>query len=68
MRGEKLSVLMGPLDVERRGSRFVVQFTVTLGGGGRLIPEHLGVYHVESAWLLQDGDWRCYSANWKHVL
>lgn len=68
LRGEKVTVLMGPVDVEPRGSRYVARFTVTLGGGGRLIPEHLGVYRVETAWRLEDGDWRCYSARWKRAL
>lgn len=68
LRDERVSVLMGPVEIEPRGARMLARFTVTLGGGGRLIPEHLGVYRVESAWRREDGDWRCYSASWKRRL
>lgn len=68
LRDEKLSVWMGPVDVQPRGGRMLAQFTVTLGGGGKLLPRHLGVYRVESAWRREDGDWRCYSATWKRQL
>ncbi|WP_240601778.1 hypothetical protein [Oleiagrimonas sp. MCCC 1A03011] len=68
LRNEKVSVLLGPVDVEMRGERIVATFTVTLGGGGRLIPERLGVYRVESAWREEGGDWLCYSARWKRTL
>lgn len=68
LRGEKVSVVLGPVSVEPRGSRFVAHFTVTLGGGGRLLPDRLGIYQVESAWRDEDGDWRCYQAHWKRRL
>lgn len=68
LRGERITVGMGPVDVEPRGARYVARFTVTLGGGGRLIPDHLGVYQLETAWRQEAGEWRCYSARWKHVL
>ncbi len=65
LRGEHLTVLTGPVSVEPRGRRFVATFTVTLGSGdSRLLPSHLGVYRVTTAWRLEDGDWRCYSARW----
>ena len=65
LRGEKLRVLLGPVNVESRGDRLVASFTVTLGGGGRMLPERLGVYQVETAWKHEAGDWLCYSATWK---
>lgn len=68
LRGERVRVVMGPVDVEARGTRMLARFTVTLGGGGRLIPERLGVYRVTSAWRREDGDWRCYSARWARRL
>lgn len=67
-RGEKVSVLLGPVSVEPRGRRLVATFTATLGGGGRLLPDRLGVYEVQTAWREEDGDWRCYSASWKRKL
>lgn len=65
LRDEPVRVLMGPVVVEPRGNRMMARFTVTLGGGGGLVPQRLGVYRVESAWRVEDGDWRCYSASWK---
>lgn len=66
LRGESLTVLTGPVSVQPRGRRYVATFTVTLGSGAhsRLLPSHLGVYRVTTAWRLEDGDWRCYSARW----
>jgi hypothetical protein len=68
LRGEHVSVLMGPVAIERRGDRLLATFTVTLGGGGRLLPDRLGVYRVQSAWRREGGDWRCYNATWTRQL
>jgi hypothetical protein len=68
LRGEHVKVSLGPIKVERRGERLVATFTVALRAGGRLLPDNLGVYQVESAWRLDDGDWRCYSATWTQAL
>jgi len=65
LRDEPVRVLMGPVVVEPRGNRMMARFTVTLGGGGGLVPQRLGVYRVETAWRVEDGDWRCYSASWQ---
>ncbi len=56
---------MGPVSIERRGERMVANFTVTLTSGGRLLPDQMGMYQVESAWRKEDGKWRCYTASWK---
>lgn len=68
LRGEQVSVVLGPVTVEPRGRRFIARFTVTLGGGGRVLPDRLGVYRVETAWREEGGDWRCYQARWKRRL
>jgi len=65
LRNERITVLMGPVDIEPRGARMLARFSMTLGGGGGLIPRHLGVYRVQTAWRREGGDWRCYSASWK---
>lgn len=65
VRGEHVSVIVGPIDVEPRGDRYVANFDITLGGGSGLIPRHLGVYRVHSAWRLEHGRWRCYAATWQ---
>lgn len=68
LRGEHIGVTMGPVSIERRGERMVASFTVTLTSGGKLLPDQLGLYQVESAWREEDGTWRCYSATWTHTL
>lgn len=68
LRGEDVGVLLGPIETERRGDRIVARFTATLSGGGRLLPEELGVWTIESAWREEDGLWRCYTAHWKRAL
>lgn len=69
LRGEHVGVTMGPVSIEHRGARMLVTFTVTLtSGGGRLLPDQLGVYRVESAWRDEDGTWRCYTAKWSHLM
>jgi len=68
LRGEQVKVNLGPVTVERRGERLVATFTVALRAGGRLLPDNLGVYQVESAWRQDGGEWRCYSATWTKAL
>jgi hypothetical protein len=68
LRGERLGVTMGPIAIEHRGERMVATFTVTLSSGGRLLPDRLGLYRVESAWRKEDGRWRCYTATWEHSI
>lgn len=68
LRGEHIGVLLGPVAVERRGERLLANMTVTLAGSGRLLPEHAGVYRVQSAWRREDGRWLCYHATWSRRL
>jgi len=67
LRGEQVKANVGPISIERRGQRLVATFALTLRAGGRLLPEHMGVYQVESAWRKDDSHWRCYSATWKQA-
>jgi hypothetical protein len=68
LRGEHVGVTMGPVSIEHRGERMVAAFTVSLSSGGRLLPDELGVYQVESAWRKEGGEWRCYTASWKRPM
>ena len=68
LRGEHIGVTVGPVAVERRGERLLATMTVTLTGGGRLLPDQAGVYRVQSAWRQQDGRWLCYTATWERAL
>jgi hypothetical protein len=67
-RGETLHAVLGPVDVQPRGERYVADFTVTLTSGGKVFPSQLGVYQVETAWRLEGRDWRCYEATWTQQL
>lgn len=67
-RGETLHAVLGPVDVQPRGERYVASFTVTLTSGGKLFPSELGVYKVETAWRREGHDWRCYNATWTQQL
>lgn len=68
LRGQHVDVVMGPVTIERRGERMLARFAVTLGSGGDMLPDQLGMYEVESAWRLEDGHWRCYTASWKRAM
>ena len=68
LRGETLHALLGPVDVEKRGERYVADFTVTLTSGGKMFPAQLGVYKVDTAWRREGRDWRCYEASWTQQL
>jgi hypothetical protein len=68
LRGETLHALLGPVDVEKRGERYVADFTVTLTSGGKVFPAQLGVYKVEAAWRKDGREWRCYEATWTQQL
>lgn len=67
-RGETLHAVLGPINVEPRGERYVASFTITLTSGGKLFPSQLGVYNVETAWRREGHDWRCYNATWTQQL
>ena len=64
-RGETIHALIGPVEVESHGERYVARFTVTLTSGGRLFPAQMGMYEVETAWRKDGREWRCYTATWK---
>ena len=67
-RGETLHAVLGPVDVQPRGERYVASFTLTLSSGGKLFPSELGIYKVETAWRREGRDWRCFSATWTQQL
>ena len=68
LRGQKVHVLMGPTEVDRRGDRMVATFTITLTAGAGVLPDDAGAYTVETGWRKDDGEWRCFTATWKQVL
>lgn len=68
LRGEHIGVTLGPVSIEHRGERMVATVTVTLTSGGKLLPDQLGVYKVDSGWRKDDGHWRCYTATWSQSI
>jgi hypothetical protein len=68
LRGQKVHVLMGPTDVDKRGERMVASFTVTLAAGVGVLPDNAGAYEVETGWRKDGGEWRCFTATWKRAL
>lgn len=64
LRGETIHALTGPVEIERRGDRFLARFTVTVTSGGKMLPANIGVYRVDTAWRKDGGEWRCYAATW----
>lgn len=68
LRGEHIGVALGPVTIEHHGSRMVASFTASLTSGGRVLPDQLGLYRIESAWRKESSSWRCYTASWKRSL
>ncbi|MEO6800804.1 MAG: hypothetical protein ABI178_12775 [Rhodanobacter sp.] len=68
LRGERVGVTMGPISIDHRGERMIAKFAVTLTSRRTLLPDQMGLYQVESAWRREHGEWRCYSASWRHTL
>ncbi|MEO9079946.1 MAG: hypothetical protein ABI268_11630 [Rhodanobacter sp.] len=68
LRGEHIGITTGPITIDHRGQRMVATFNLTLTNRSRLLPDQMGLYQVESAWRKEHGEWRCYSASWKHML
>ncbi|MGO4700468.1 hypothetical protein [Dyella sp. 2RAB6] len=67
-RGETVHAVLGPVEVEPRGDRYVARFTVTLGSGGKLFPAELGMFKVETGWRREGREWRCFTASWEQQL
>ena len=67
-RGETVHAVIGPIEVEPRGDRYVARFTVTLGSGGKLFPAELGMFKVETGWRREGREWRCFTASWERQL
>lgn len=67
LRQDRTGVLIGPVSFEHKGDRIVARFNLVLAGGkpGDLLPDRSAIYAMTTAWRLEGGDWRCYSARWE---
>jgi hypothetical protein len=68
LRGETIHVVMGPVQLEHRGDRYIAQFNVTLASGEGLLAQSAGVYAVQTDWRREGHDWVCFGARWKSSL
>ena len=68
LRDREVGVAVGPLDIEVTGGHARVRFTAATRGGAGLLPDGGGVYEVDTAWRLEDGEWRLISADWNRSL
>ena len=68
LRDREVGVAVGPLDIEVTGGLARVRFTAATRGGAGLLPDGGGVYEVDTAWRLEDGEWRLISADWNRSL
>lgn len=66
LRHREIDVVLGPVDVVSLGDTSAqARFTAAVAGGsGGILPERARVYQVETAWRLEDGDWRLLSVAW----
>lgn len=68
LRNEQVGVDIGPVDIALFDTRATASFTAATRGGAGLLPDRAQVYRVETAWRLDDGEWRLISAKWEPVL
>jgi hypothetical protein len=70
LRHRDIEVVLGPvelLSLEPASAR--ARFTAAVAGGtGGILPEQAQLYEVETAWRLEDGEWRLLSAEWDERL
>ncbi len=69
LRNDKISVTLGPIDIELQGDRAAVHNTATFtGGAGGFVPERGAVYTFTSGWKREGSKWLCYNATWQQKL
>ncbi len=60
----RIEVLLGSPEVTLHGDRATVTVSATVIGG-RLFPERGEQLRIVSGWKLEEGQWRCYTAEWE---
>lgn len=65
MGNPSLRITIASIDIELIGDRATVSLTITTSGAsGRWLPGGGERTSIVSGWRLENGDWRCYNANW----
>ena len=63
---ERIEVLLGSPEIVLHGERATLTVEA-LVVGGRFLPERGERLRIVSGWRLEDGDWRCYTAEWTRL-
>ncbi len=63
LRYQDIGLVLGPATVKLFGDRATITVDV-LASGGQGLSETGRVIAIESHWRRDDGDWRCFAANW----
>ncbi len=61
---ERIEVILGSPEIVMHGERATVTVDATVIGG-RFLPERGERLRIVSGWRLEDGEWRCYTAQWQ---
>jgi hypothetical protein len=57
-----------PITVDVSGPNLAIaRFKVLVTGGGGLIPDDGQLFNVETEWVLEDGDWLLWRADWQAI-
>jgi hypothetical protein len=60
---ERIEVILGSPEIVLHGERATLTVDATVIGG-RFLPERGERLRIVSGWRLEDGEWRCYTAEW----
>lgn len=63
---ERIEVILGSPEIVLHGERATLTVEATVVGG-RYLPERGERLRIVSGWKLEDGDWRCYTAEWERL-
>lgn len=65
LRHRDIGVRLGPPKVSLQDHHATVSFPAALtGGAGGVLPDAASVYDVDTAWRMEEGEWRLISASW----
>lgn len=65
LRHRDIGVRLGPPKVSLQDRHATASFPAALTGGtGGVLPDAISVYDVDTAWRMEEGEWRLISASW----
>lgn len=63
---DRIEVIMGRPEIALHGERATLTVEA-LVAGGRFLPDRGERLRIVSGWRLEDGEWRCYAAEWSRL-